>query len=99
MSTAVKWATLAAGAVVLVALILVLPVTDYMNTSVLGNAVNALVSVIATPLQAARGFLNFFLDDWAITALSGLLLWIFGKQFLTIAIKITTWIYHFIFRG
>lgn len=99
MGNAVKWALLAAGVVALIALIVAFPISQYIDTSVFKNAITSFAKVIENYITPARGFINFFLSDWAVTALSGLLIWILGKRFIFFAVKIAINIYHFIFRG
>ena len=99
MSNAVKWALLAAGAVLLVGMVLSLPFIDVINFGELSGAVGNLLSVCGGALQSAKGILNCFLTPWARGVLSGVIYYEIAKFAITISIKITTWIYHFIFRG
>lgn len=99
MSNAIKWALLAAGAVVLVGLVLALPFVDVINFGELSGAVSNLISVCGVSLQSARGIVNCFLSPWARGVLSGVIYYEIAKFAITVSIKITTWIYHFIFRG
>lgn len=99
MSNAVKWALLAAGAVALIALVLVLPFNQFINFGQFGALLNRLTVLVGSAFQSARGLINNFLTPFGRTVLTGLLIWLFGKWAITIAIKLTTWVYHFVFRG
>ncbi len=99
MSDVVKWALLAAAAVALIALIVALPVAEFVNPTEFGNMIGRLVTLVGDFFQDARGLINNFLTPFGRTVLTGLLAWLFGKMFITLAIKIGAWIYHFIFRG
>lgn len=99
MSDVIKWALLAAAAIALIALIVALPVAEYINPTEFGNMIGRLVSIVGDFFQDARGLINNFLTPFGRGALTGLLIWMFGKWAITLAIRIGAWIYHFIFRG
>lgn len=99
MSNAIKWALLTAGAVLLVGLVLALPFVDVINFGELSGAVSNLISVSGGALQSAKGIVNCFLSPWARGVLTGVIYYEIAKFAITISIKITTWVYHFIFRG
>lgn len=99
MSNVVKWGLLAAGVAVLVGLVMVLPVSQYLNFGELGTAISGIVNVCSSAFSSARGLINCFLTPFGRTCLSGLLSWLFGKWAITTAVKIVAWSYHFIFRG
>ncbi len=99
MSNAVKWALLAAGAVLLIGLVMVLPFVEFINFGEFGAAISNIVSVVGGLFSSARGLINCFLLPFGRTVLSGLLIWLFGKWAITVSIKTVTWVYHFIFRG
>ena len=99
MSNIVKWALLAAGVIALIALIAALPVGDLSLIGNVGTYLTQLVNVCADGLSSARGLINFFLFPPVRTFLSGILIWIFFKWALMIAINFVAWVYHFVFRG
>lgn len=99
MSNAVKWALLAAGAVLLIGLVMALPFVEFINFGEFGVAVSNIVSVAGDFFSSARGLINCFLLPFGRTVLSGLLIWLFGKWAIMISIKTVTWVYHFVFRG
>lgn len=98
MSDAVKWALLAAGIVVLIGLIVSLPFIDGLNVKHFATLIGELVAIAGTAFKAARGIINNFLTPIGRTILTGLLYYLFGKFFITIGIKISSWVYHFIFK-
>lgn len=99
MSNAIKWALLAAGAVLLIGLVMALPFVEFVNFSEFGSAITNIVSVCGETFSSARGLINCFLLPFGRTMLTGLLMWLFGKWALMISIKTVTWVYHFVFRG
>lgn len=99
MSNAVKWALLAAAAVAAIALIVALPFTQFANAGQLSAMLTRLVHLVGGAFTSARGLVNNFLTPFGRTVLTGLLYYLFGKFFITIAIRVTAWVYHFIFRG
>lgn len=99
MSNAVKWALLAAGAVVLIGLVFALPFVDFANLTEFSNEIAVIVNYCGDFLQAGRGIINNFLSPFGRIVLSGIMGWLVGKNLLMIGIKITTWAYHFIFKG
>lgn len=99
MSNIVKWALLAAGAVALIALIMVLPVSGFVDPTEFGNMVGRLAFLAGGFLRSARGLINCFLTPFGRTMLTGLLIWLFAKWAITLGIKIGVWVYHFVLRG
>lgn len=99
MSNAVKWALLAAAAVAAIALIVALPFTQFANAGQLSSMLTRLVELVGGAFASARGLVNNFLTPFGRTVLTGLLYYLFGKFFITIAIRVSAWVYHFIFRG
>lgn len=99
MSDLVKWGLLTAGLVALMVLIGALPFVQFIDLGQFGSAVGNIVTVCGGFFQSARGIINSFLLPFGRTMLSGLLIWLFGKWAITVGIKITAWIYHFVFRG
>lgn len=99
MSNAIKWALLAAGAVLLIGLVMALPFVDFIDFGEFGIAITNIVNVAGNFFWSARGLINCFLLPFGRTVLSGILIWLFGKWAITISIKTVTWVYHFVFRG
>lgn len=99
MSDVVKWALLAAAAIALIALIMALPIAEYINPTEFGDLIGSFVGIAGGALRAGRGLINCFLTPFGVAMLTGLIAWLLGKWFITMSIKIGTWIYHFIFRG
>jgi hypothetical protein len=99
MSDLVKWGLLTAGLIALIGLIMALPFVGYIDLGQFGSAINNIVDVAGGFFQSARGLINCFLLPFGRNLLSGILIWLFGKWAITIAIKIVAWVYHFIFRG
>ena len=98
MSDAAKWALLAAALVILIALVVSLPFFAYINSSVFSSAVTVIVSTAEDYFRAARGTINVFFSSWGRGALTGLLVYWFGKWAFTVVIKLSTWVYHFVFK-
>lgn len=99
MSDLVKWGLLTAGLVALIGLIMALPFVDFIDLGQFSAAVNNIISVAGNAFQSARGLINCFLLPFGRTLLSGIMVWLFGKWAITVAIKIVAWVYHFVFRG
>lgn len=99
MSDIVKWGLLAAGAVALVALIVALPFVDFINVGELGTLISRLVVLVGGAFTSARGLVNNFLTPFGRDVLTGIMLYLLAKWVITLSIKITAWIYHFIFKG
>lgn len=99
MSNAIKWALLTAGALLLIGLVMALPFVGFIDFGEFGSAISNIVSVCGDLFSSARGLINCFLLPFGRTVLTGLLLWFFGKWAIMVSIKITTGIYHFVFRG
>lgn len=98
MSDAIKWGLLAAGIVIIIGLIVALPITSGLNVAEFTSMINTLVNIAGTAFTSARGIINNFLTPFGRTLLTGLLYYLFGKFFITISIKIGSWVYHFIFK-
>lgn len=99
MSDVVKWGLLTAGLIALIGLVMALPFVQFIDLGQFGVAINNIVSVAGGALQSARGLLNCFLLPFGRTLLSGIMVWLFGKWAISVAIKIVAWVYHFVFRG
>ena len=98
MSDLAKWAILVAVIISIVSLIVAFPITQYIKADVLGSAISTIVNKCSDALLFARGLINNFFSPWARTALSGLMIWLFGKFFLTYGVRITSWVVKFIFK-
>lgn len=98
MSDVAKWALLVAGIVALIALIVALPFAKYIDATEFGAALTSIVNVAGDFLTSARGLINNFLSSFGRGLLSGIIVWLFGKAVIPIVIKITAWVYHFIFK-
>lgn len=99
MTDIVKWGLLTAGLIALIALIMALPFVGYIDLGQFGAAINNIVSVAGDAFRSARGLINCFLLPFGRTLLSGVMVWLFGKWAISVAIKIVAWVYHFVFRG
>lgn len=98
MSDIAKWALLVAGALVIIGLIVALPFVEYINVSEFSSLISRLVDVVGDGFNFARGLINNFLTPFGRTVLTGLLIWLFAKWAIMISIKISVWVYHFIFK-
>ncbi len=98
VSDIAKWALLIAGAIALIALIVALPFVQYIDLGQFGSLINDIVEVVGNAFQNARGLLNNFLTPFGRGLATGILVYLIGKWAITIGIKITAWIYHFIFK-
>lgn len=98
MGEFIKWALLVVGIIALIALVVALPFTGFLDVGEFGSLITQLVDIVGSFLLTARQLINNFLTPFGITVLSGLLIYIIGKWVITIGIKITAWIYHFIFK-
>lgn len=98
VSDVAKWALLVAGAIALIALILSLPFVQFINFEEFGNLLNKITEVVGNAFQGARGLINNFLTPFGRSLLSGIMIYLIGKWAITIGIKITAWVYHFIFK-
>lgn len=98
MSDAVKWGLLVAGAVVVIGLVFALPFTDFINLDEFSAQISIIVQHAGDFFRSARGIINNFLSPFGRTMLTGLMGWLFGKFAIMTTIKISTWVYHFIFK-
>lgn len=98
MSDIVKWGLLVAGALLIIGLILALPFVQFFNLGEFSALLGDLTSLISGVLISARGLLNNFLTPFGRTVLTGVLAYLFSKFFVTLIIRVTSWIYHFIFK-
>lgn len=98
MGEFIKWALLAVGIVALIALVVALPFTEFLDVGQFSTLITGFVNIAGTALTGARGIVNNFLTPFGRTILSGIMIYLVGKWVITIAIKITAWVYHFIFK-
>lgn len=98
MSDVAKWALLVAGALILIGLIMALPFVEFINLGEFSAAISNVVNIAGNAFQFGRGLINNFLLPFGRTVVTGLMYWLIGKWAITIAIKITAWVYHFIFK-
>lgn len=98
MSDIAKWALLIAGAVALIALIVALPFVKFIDVGEFGNLLNNITDIVGGSFQWGRGLVNNFLTPFGRGLLTGVMAYLFGKFAITVGIKITAWIYHFIFK-
>lgn len=98
MGDAIKWGLLATAIVILIALVVVLPFNEFINVGEFSAAISSVVTVCGNLFQSARGLINCFLTPFGRTLVTGMLLWFFGKWAVMVGIKITAWVYHFIFK-
>lgn len=98
MSDIAKWVLLIAGAIALIVLIVALPFVEFINVGQFGDLLGDIVTVVGTAFRGARGLINNFLTPFGRTILTGILVYLIGKWAITVGIKITAWIYHFIFK-
>lgn len=99
MGEFVKWALLAVAIVGLIALVLSLPFAQYVGeVSTFSSAIHQFVSRAGDALTGARGIVNNFFLVSGRRILSGIMFYIICKWLITVVIKITAWVYHFIFK-
>lgn len=98
MSDLAKWGILVAGALVVIGLILALPIAAGLQPGILSDGVNAILQYCADAFRFGRGLVNNFLLPAARPVLTAVMIWLLAKWVLLIGIKISTWIYHFIFK-
>ena len=98
MSDVAKWALLIAGILVIIGLILALDINTLIDFAVFNEAIDTIVEYLEDGFKFGRGVINNLLSPWARSALSGLLVWIIGKEFIIWTIKISVWAYHYIFK-
>lgn len=98
MSDAVKWALLVAAALVIIGMVVTLDYMDYIDLNTFSSAVSSVISVVGNGFNFGRGIINNLLSPWARVALSGLMYWIIGKELILWTIKVSVWVYHFIFK-
>ncbi len=98
MSDIAKWALLAAGAALLIGLIMALPFVEFIDFGQFGAILADITSIAGDALRFGRGLINMFLLPFGRKIFSGLMVWLFGKWAIMTSIKIVAWAYHFIFK-
>ncbi len=98
MSDGVKWVILVAAAVLLIGSVVALDFMQYIDLGVFSNAITTILNLASDAFTFGRGVINNLLSPWARVALSGLMYWLFGKEFILWSIKVSVWVYHFIFK-
>lgn len=98
MSDIAKWALLAVAAVAAIALIVALPFVEFINADEFGNMLGRIAEIAGSAFTSARGLVNNFLTPFGRSLLTGIMYYLLGKWVITIGIKVTAWVYHFIFR-
>ena len=98
MSDAVKWALLAAAAVIIIGLIMALPFVEFIDAQAFAENLSTITNVVGDGFYKARCLINNFLSPAGRVILSGILFWIFGKWAIKVGINVVVWVYHFIFK-
>lgn len=98
MAEAIKWGLLVAGALLVIGLIVALPFTNFLDLSALTNGINTIVYYAGDAFHSARGFINNFFSPFGRSVLTGLMFYLVGRWIITMTIKLTVWVYHFIFK-
>lgn len=98
MSDIAKWGILIVAISSLILTILVLPVVTNLDILQLRENTIAFVEVLSPYLVNCRKMINLFFNEFERSALSGLIIYLFTKWLITITIKVTAWIVHFIFK-
>lgn len=80
-------------------IILGFPIMLYMNLDVFRAGIDTIVNLLGEYFIFGRGLINNFLSPWARTAVTGLMEWFLCKNFLTFSLKISVWVYRWIFKG
>lgn len=82
MLDAVKWtATAALIGTILVAIMGIFAPQFAVIAPNLVSTVSTFVTIVATPLRAARGLINFFFVPWSLPIVSFALIWMTTKPF------------------
>lgn len=98
MSDLAKWALLAAAAVVAIGLIMGLGIADAMDGALFSTAVANVVTVAADGMKFGRGLVNNFVLPQAVPIVTAVLSFVVLKWVVTLTIKVTAWVYHFVFK-
>lgn len=98
MSDIAKWGICLAAAMGALGTILSFPILLYINVPVFQSALDVILAYMGDALLFGRGLINNFLSPWSRSAVSGLMMWLLGKQFMTYSLKISVWAYKWIFK-
>lgn len=98
MSDAIKWTLLVAGIVAIIALVVAIGFGQYISISTIEEGCVIITTYAGVALRNARGLLNYFFFEKVFPALTFTIWWLFVKPILTITIKMTISIYHYIFK-
>ena len=98
MSDAVKWALLAAAAVLIIGMIVALPFVEFIDLQSFSESLTTITSIAGDAFYDARCLINNFLSSVGRRILSGILIWLFGKWAIKVGINVVVWVYHFIFK-
>lgn len=98
MGDAIKWGLLIAGLVVIIGLIMALPFVEFIDLQGFADSITEIVIIAGDALYTARCAINNFLSPLGRGILSGILIWLIGKWAIKVAMNITVWVYHFIFK-
>lgn len=98
MSDIAKWGLLAAGAALIIAAIIGLPIYAAINIPALGNVLSQFLSIITPYVGFARGLINFMVLPVAIPVLDIIIAYVIMRPILLFGIKITKIGYTWIFK-
>jgi hypothetical protein len=98
VSDVVKWALLVAGALIVIAAI-VIPLSGAIDLSALSTALGNLTTQLSSYLYFGRCLLNNFLLPAARPLASVVIVFEFTKWFVLLGVRIVSAIYHWIFKG
>lgn len=98
MSDLAKWALLAAAAVIAIGLIMGLGIVDAMDGALFSTAVSNVVAVASSGLKFGRGLINNLVLPQAIPVVTAVLSFVTLRWLVTLTIKVTAWVYHFVFK-
>ena len=98
MTDGIKWALLVTGFILVFGLIVALDIFKYIDLGVFEAAVSTLLNLAGDGFSFGRGLVNNLLSPWARTALSGLMYWLIAREFIIWTIKVSVWVYHYIFK-
>lgn len=98
MSDAIKWGLLVAGIVAVIALVVAIGFGEYISVSTILKGCEMIVGYASVPLKNVRSLLNNFFFPETYPALTFAIWWLFLKPIVTIGVKLTVSIYHYIFK-
>ena len=98
MSDVVKWALLVAGALVVIAAI-VIPLSGAIDLSALTTSLNSLLQIMSPYIRFGRCLFNNLLLPVGRPIASVVIVFEFTKWFVLLGVRIVSAIYHWIFKG